>query len=81
MTKKDVKKIECEEAIRMLLEYLDNELDEHNHDSVEDHLHACRACYTRMEFESRLKNVVKEKAQEKAPIDLRNRIKKISEQF
>lgn len=78
---RDVRKIECEEAIRMLLEHLDGELEQHNHDAMEEHLHTCRSCYTRMEFEQRLKQVVKEKDEQAAPDSLKSRIRKISDQF
>ncbi len=39
----DIKKIECEEAIRMMLEYLDSELHHHDHDSMDEHLESCRS--------------------------------------
>lgn len=75
------KQIQCEEAIRMLLEYLDNELGTLDHDAMDEHLHSCRACYTRMEFEKRLKDIVKDKQEEKASDRLRERIKNITRNF
>lgn len=65
----------------MLFEYLDNELVEHNHAAMENHLHTCRSCFSRMEFEKRLKHMVKDEKEETAPTDLRNRIKKITGLF
>ena len=73
--------IECEEAIRMVLEYLDNELESHDHDALEAHIHKCRACYTRVEFEKRLKGMVSHKPEVKAPEALKSRIKKITDRF
>lgn len=56
----DKRTLTCEEALRMLAEHLDGELDEpHQHD-VEDHLRTCRSCYSRAEFERRLKAQVGE---------------------
>ena len=56
----EVKAIECEAAIRQMLEYIDEELQQHDHASMEKHLESCRECYSRMEFEQRLKNMVKD---------------------
>jgi anti-sigma factor RsiW len=47
--------ISCEEALRLLAVYLDGELRGTEHESVEQHLHTCRSCYSRGEFERRLK--------------------------
>lgn len=47
--------INCEEALRLLAAYLDGELHDAAHLSVEHHLRACRSCYSRGEFERRLK--------------------------
>jgi anti-sigma factor (TIGR02949 family) len=77
----DIKKIECEEAIRMMLEYLDSELHHHDHDSMEGHLESCRSCYSRMEFEKRLKNMVGDVAPKAVPIGLGDRIKKIIKDY
>lgn len=77
----DIPSIECEEAIRKLLEYLDNELQQHDHQVMEKHLHTCRSCYSRMEFEKKLKHKVSEQKLEKAPENLRFRLRKISDIF
>lgn len=45
----------CEDALRLLAEYLDRELGDAEHAAVERHLHTCRSCYSRAEFERRLK--------------------------
>ena len=47
--------INCEEALRLLAEYLDGELHGTQHAHVEQHLQTCRSCYSRSEFERRLK--------------------------
>jgi anti-sigma factor (TIGR02949 family) len=75
------KKIDCEEAIRKMLEYLDNELEHQDHESLEEHLHSCRSCFSRMEFEKRLKEMVKTVTREKVPEDLQERIRKITKSF
>jgi mycothiol system anti-sigma-R factor len=77
----DVKEIECEEAIRLVLEYLDNELGQVDHRALENHIHKCRSCYSRVEFEKRLKGMVRESRAEKAPDDLLLRIKRLTNNF
>lgn len=45
----------CEEALRLLAVFLDGELRGEPLHSVERHLEVCRSCYSRAEFERRLK--------------------------
>jgi hypothetical protein len=47
--------ITCDEALRLLAVFLDGELEGHSHVAVEQHLEVCRSCYSRLEFERRLK--------------------------
>jgi anti-sigma factor (TIGR02949 family) len=51
----DEELMSCEEAVRLLAEFLDGELHGGPHDAVERHLAACRGCASRAEFEQRLK--------------------------
>jgi anti-sigma factor RsiW len=56
MTDETERTIRCEEALRLLADYLDGELEHQEHRDVERHLHACRSCYSRAEFERGLKS-------------------------
>jgi anti-sigma factor (TIGR02949 family) len=47
--------IACEEALRQIVEYVDHELGAHEHLLMEQHLRTCKSCFSRMEFERRLK--------------------------
>jgi anti-sigma factor (TIGR02949 family) len=47
--------IGCEEALKRLLELIDGELSDRERDDVERHLCTCRSCFSRAEFERRLK--------------------------
>lgn len=47
--------IGCEEALERLAEYLDRELDAAQAAALERHLEKCRSCYSRREFERRLR--------------------------
>ena len=77
----DIKIIECEKAIRQMLEYLDDELHKPDSDAVHHHLETCRECYTRMEFEKRLKNMVRDSKDEIAPVSLNSRISNIIKKY
>lgn len=48
----------CEEALSFLAAYLDGELESAADSDVESHLARCRSCYSRAEFERRLKGRV-----------------------
>jgi anti-sigma factor (TIGR02949 family) len=51
----DEKPITCDDALRLLASFLDGELQVATRDRVEHHLEICRACFSRAEFERRLK--------------------------
>jgi anti-sigma factor (TIGR02949 family) len=78
---KTSRKLECEEAIRLVLDYLDNELDADDHEAMDKHLHTCRSCFTRMEFEKRLKGKLRKLDVLSAPDALKSRIKKITDLY
>jgi len=67
--------LSCEEVIGKLLEYLDRELDAAAQQEVERHLEACRGCFSRAEFERRLRVRVAETGDVKAPESLRERVR------
>lgn len=77
----DVKDIECEQAIRMVLEYLDKELRDTDQRALEQHIHKCHACYSRVEFEKRLKDMIMDSPEDKAPDALLSRIKNLTRQY
>lgn len=45
----------CEDAIRLIATYIDRELDEHEAAQVHEHIGRCKSCYSRVEFEQKLK--------------------------
>ena len=77
----ETKKLECEQAIKMILEYLDKELPDHDHDAMDTHLETCRSCFSRMEFEKMLKGKVNALPVKKAPDSLRIKIKKVTSKY
>lgn len=78
MTEKEIK---CEQALRQVLEYVDRELDEREHAAMQKHLHVCKSCYSRMEFERRLKRKVGELCDDEVPSRLGERIKGLLQGF
>ena len=78
MTKND---IDCEQALRQVFEYLDRELGEHERGAMERHLHACKACFSRVEFERLLKGKVRELREDKASESAEQRIKSLLKDF
>ena len=73
--------IGCEEALKRLAEFIDCELSDREQDNVERHLRTCRSCYSRMEFESRLKQRLSALSGDDAPTKSRDRIRKLIKGF
>ncbi len=78
---KPVKTIGCEEALTHLLEYLDRELGTVKHREVEHHLDICRSCFSRAEFEQRLKVKLREAGREPAGESFGARIRSLLRGF
>ncbi|HET9949244.1 MAG TPA: zf-HC2 domain-containing protein [Longimicrobiales bacterium] len=73
--------IDCDEALELLAAYLDGELSGEGHDAVEAHLEVCRSCFSRAEFESRLKKRLAELARGEPVPELEQRIRSLIQQF
>jgi anti-sigma factor (TIGR02949 family) len=73
--------IGCDLALERLLEFLDHELSDSERDGVEQHLRTCRSCFSRMEFESRLKRRLSALSTDEAPSAARDRIRDLIKRF
>ena len=73
--------IGCELALKRLLEFIDHELSESEHDSVEQHLRTCRSCFSRMEFESRIKQRLSALSTADVPSTSRDRVRNLIKRF
>jgi mycothiol system anti-sigma-R factor len=73
--------IECEQALRQIFEYIDHELDDTERTAMEHHLHTCHSCYSRVEFERRLKAKLGDLKKDDADPAVRERIKRMLESF
>ena len=51
-------KIDCEQAIKQIFEFIDHELGDGEHALLEQHLRTCKSCFSRMEFERMLKQKI-----------------------
>jgi anti-sigma factor (TIGR02949 family) len=77
----DTHDIGCERALKRLVEFVDGELREGEHDSVEQHLRICRECCSRMEFESRLKERLSALSSDDVPSTTRDRVLELIKRF
>lgn len=73
--------LSCEDVLAHLFAYLDGELDAVTGEGIELHLEACRGCFSRAEFERRLRARLAEAAAVEAPEALRRRIRSLIERF
>ena len=71
----------CEEALRLLAAYLDGELPRHEHVDVTRHLDACRSCFSRAEFERRLKHRLGALGRREPDPDFALRLKRLVRRF
>ena len=65
----------CDEALRLLAVYLDGELAGGREEALELHLQRCRGCFSRAEFERRLKAEVGRLGREDASPGFEERIR------
>lgn len=73
--------INCEEALRLLATYLDGELDGAEQGDLQRHLKVCRSCYSRAEFERRLKAEFDELRQEEITPAFQQRVRRLITEF
>jgi anti-sigma factor (TIGR02949 family) len=73
--------LSCEEVLHQLFAYLDRELDSETSAQIERHLEICRGCFSRAEFERKLKAHLKDAGAQAAPERLRARLKHLIEKF
>ena len=71
----------CEQALKRLVEFVDHELPDSEHDGVEQHLRICRNCCSRMEFESRLKERLSALSTDDVPAKTRDRVRELIKRF
>ncbi|WP_163558739.1 zf-HC2 domain-containing protein [Halomonas sp. NO4] len=75
------RELSCEDVIERLFDYLDRELDAQQAEEIERHLARCRDCFTRAEFEKRLRARVEAAGTVTAPPRLRQRVRRLLDRF
>ena len=53
-----IKDIDCEEAIKRLMDYIDDYLKTNRKAELEKHLASCRSCMDRYEFQKKIKTKI-----------------------
>jgi anti-sigma factor (TIGR02949 family) len=71
----------CEEALKVLAEHLDRELDERRDTQLHAHLESCRSCYSRAEFERQLKAQIRALGIHEVPDNVAGRIENLLSTF
>lgn len=73
--------MDCEQVVRLLFEYLDGEVSEEQQRHIDHHLTLCRSCFSRAEFEKRLRLHLNPLGREAVPSELEHRIRSIIARF
>lgn len=74
--------IGCLAAIEAFYAYLDGELSEPQAiEDFEHHMSHCRSCFSRAEVERLLSERLRQSATSKAPEDLRDRVRRLMDEF
>lgn len=73
----DAKPMTCDEALRLLAVFLDGELHAGAREAVEHHLEICRSCFSRAEFERRLKVEVGRLRRDEVPPAFELRVRRL----
>ena len=86
MSKDDVtefrgRTITCNEAMSKLYDYLDSELDDITEEEIDRHVHDCRECFSRMDFEKRLRAKVQNLDETQTPPDVQDRLMALVKKF
>ena len=71
----------CEDALRVLAAHLDGELETATDRELERHLDTCRSCFSRAEFERRLKDRIAAAGQEPVRPELTERVHTLIHEF
>ena len=73
--------IDCEQALRQMFQHLDHELSDGDRPAMERHLLTCKSCFSRMEFELRLKRKLSELREVHVNPSTRKRIESLIKNF
>jgi anti-sigma factor (TIGR02949 family) len=70
------KPIDCEQALARIFDFIDHELRAEEHAAMQEHLDACKSCFSRADFERRMKEKLARLRDEATP-EAKSRIDKL----
>jgi len=74
--------IDCEKALQQIFQFIDHELGGDEREAMQRHLHTCKSCFSRAEFERRLKGKKVGGLREKQEVpEVRRRIGRLLKTF
>ena len=76
-----VNDIDCAQALKRLVEFIDRELADADRDVIERHLQTCRSCLSRAEFERALKGKLRSLSHGDVPSKTLDRITALMQDF
>lgn len=76
-----VNDIDCAQALKRLIEFIDRELADADRDVIERHLQTCRSCLSRAEFERALKGKLRGLSHGDVPSKTLDRITALIQEF
>jgi anti-sigma factor (TIGR02949 family) len=75
------RKMSCEDVMSMLYAYLDSEVDGPTEDDINAHLHECRECFSRADFEKALRKKIQNAGEMATPTETRSRLESLIKRF
>jgi anti-sigma factor (TIGR02949 family) len=73
------KKISCQDALKLVHDFIDGELDGVSTSDVQTHFDLCKRCYPHLRLEQRFRDAVRRACtKDQAPSDLRDRVQNIA---
>ena len=73
--------IDCEKALQQIFQFIDHELGGNEREAMQRHLHTCKSCFSRAEFERRLKEKVGGLREKQEMPEVRRRISRLLKTF
>lgn len=74
---KKVQPIDCEQALLRIFDLIDHELRGDEREAMQEHLQTCKSCFSRAEFERRLKAKLTGLRDKQANAGMRVRIERL----
>jgi mycothiol system anti-sigma-R factor len=74
MSSGDSHKHDCQEVLRRVYVFIDEELQEADHSQIQQHLDECGPCLREVDLERMVKMLVARSCHERAPVELRQRV-------